>query len=628
MGMERVQFSREPTEPEKLTTTDLVNRLVRFDGPPEEFLLNLLAVQCEISSAQGAAILRAGGDARAEVLTVYPQLAKGATAPVWLAQSVELAPQIISAGSTSVKALRSSEDLYGQPARRHLVMIPLRGGGGVRGMSVFVVEADDEASLAASRDRLELTSSLLSLYEMRLTLQRRQIDLQRLRMAMETLAAVNENDRFIAAAMGFCNEIAARWQCERVGLGFLKGRYVHLRAMSHTEKFSRKMKLVQDIESAMEECLDQDVEVLYPPSREATYVSRASGELSTWHGPTAIVNLPLRRGGDAIGVATIERPADRPFSIEEIESLRLTCELCTSRLVDLYERDRWLGAKAAGKLRKSIAVLVGPKHTWIKAAAVVIFAAAVFVIFAKGDYRVEGPFVLEATTLQVLPAPFEGYLKDVFVDPSDRVKAGETVLARLDTVELRLQLASARAERIGYLKQADTAMRDGKTAEAQIAQAQAYKIAAQMALLEYQIRQAEIVSPISGYVVKGDLKRQIGAPVETGQVLFEVAPLEALYAELSVPEDEIAEVTTGQEGRLATVSYPDRRINFVVRRINPVAEVVNERNVFKVRVNLEAKHTWMRPGMEGVAKITIGKRRYLWIWTRRLVNWIRMKLWI
>ena len=38
------------------------------------------------------------------------------------------------------------------------------------------------------------------------------------------------------------------WQCERVSLGFFKGRYVQLRAMSHTEKFSRKMKIVQELE--------------------------------------------------------------------------------------------------------------------------------------------------------------------------------------------------------------------------------------------------------------------------------------------------------------------------------------------------------------------------------------------
>jgi hypothetical protein len=36
----------------------------------------------------------------------------------------------------------------------------------------------------------------------------------------------------------------------------------------------------------------------------------------------------------------------------------------------------------------------------------------------------------------------------------------------------------------------------------------------------------------------------------------------------------------------------------------------------------------MMPKLKGVAKIRIDRRRYAWIWTRRLVNWLRMKLWI
>ena len=75
-------------------------------------------------------------------------------------------------------------------------------------------------------------------------------------------------------------------------------------------------------------------------------------------------------------------------------------------------------------------------------------------------------------------------------------------------------------------------------------------------------------------------------------------------------------------------SYPARRIGFIVERINPVAEVVEKRNVFKVRVRLLQRLPWMRPGMEGVAKVHVGRRRYIWLWTRKLVNWLRMKLWI
>ncbi len=147
-------------------------------------------------------------------------------------------------------------------------------------------------------------------------------------------------------------------------------------------------------------------------------------------------------------------------------------------------------------------------------------------------------------------------------------------------------------------------------------------------MLNYLIEQGKIISPISGVVVIGDLKRQIGAPVKKGDVLFEVTPLESLRAELLVPEDQIFDIALEQEGYLATVSYPGQRIKFVVERINPMAEVVNNRNVFKVRVRLLETRPWMRPGMEGVAKISVGKRRYIWIWTRRIVNWLRMKFWL
>jgi multidrug efflux pump subunit AcrA (membrane-fusion protein) len=297
-------------------------------------------------------------------------------------------------------------------------------------------------------------------------------------------------------------------------------------------------------------------------------------------------------------------------------------------LVNLYEYARWIGATIAIKARNSLAELLGPKHTWIKIMAILCFAAILFLIFAKGQFRPDAPFVLEATYQQVVPAPFDGYIKHVDVEVGDMVEGGSSILGGLDTAELRLSLAAAKAEKVSYLKQASAAMRDGETAQAQIAQANADKVQAQIELLEYQIGQASLVSPIGGVVVKGDLKRQIGAPVQVGDVLFEVCPLESLRAQLMVPEDAIYDIKVGQEGYLATASYPGERIKFVVERINPVAEVVNQRNVFKVRVQLLETHSWMRPGMEGIAKVSVGKRRYVWIWTRKIVNWIRMKLWL
>ena len=181
-------------------------------------------------------------------------------------------------------------------------------------------------------------------------------------------------------------------------------------------------------------------------------------------------------------------------------------------------------------------------------------------------------------------------------------------------------------------------MREDKRADAQIAQARTDQVAARMELLAHKIAQAVIVASMDGYVISGDLRKQLGAPVKTGDVLFEVAALANLRAELSVPEDLIADVQAAFEreeeaggelgGELATTARPDERITFVVERINPVAEVVEQSNVFKVRVRLLSTPSIFRPGMEGLGKIDIDRRSYGYIWTRRMINWVRMKLWI
>ena len=95
-----------------------------------------------------------------------------------------------------------------------------------------------------------------------------------------------------------------------------------------------------------------------------------------------------------------------------------------------------------------------------------------------------------------------------------------------------------------------------------------------------------------------------------------------------MPEEDVSDLEVGQEGELAMASFPDVHFGFVVERINPVAEVAEQKNVFKVRVRLKRLDGRMRPGLEGIAKVGIDRRRYIWIWPRPIVRWVRMKLWI
>ena len=629
--MEHHSATSSPTEAD-VPIGQVVSDLARFDGAPVEFLRHLVKTQCEVAVATGGAVLAVDGEGRVGLLVIHPPPQNGEQPPSWIEQSAAEAPDVLESNDTRIVPLRGTGSAPEGPSQ--LILLPLRGAGGSRAVATYLFDPAASTDIDRARERLELTSGLLSLYEMRLAAQSRQSDFTRLRMAMEVLDAINEHRRFKAAAFEFCNEVAARWGAERVTLGILNGRYVKTCAISHTEKFDRKMKLVQSLESAMEESFDQDVEIFHPPADDATFVSRAAGELSLRHGPTSIATMPLRHDGEPVAVVTMERALDRPMELDQLEILRLTCDLCTARLIDLHDNDKWIGAKAADSTKAGLSKLVGPRHTWAKAIALLVFLVLLFAVFATGRDRVDASFQITSIEKRLVPAPFDGRLQTVHVEPGDPTVAGVTVLATLDTAELQLQLAAARAQLVGYAKEEDLALRDNKAVEVQMAQSNMNSVQAQIDLLEDQIARARITVAIDGTVTVGDLKRQLGSPVTTGDILFEVAPLDSLRAELEVPEERISDViaagndTELARGTLASVSHPGDYVPFVIERIDPIAQVVEQQNVFKVQVRLLETRPWMRPGMKGVAKIDVGRRRYVAMWTRKMVNWVRMKLWV
>ncbi len=64
-----------------------------------------------------------------------------------------------------------------------------------------------------------------------------------------------------------------------------------------------------------------------------------------------------------------------------------------------------------------------------------------------------------------------------------------------------------------------------------------------------------------------------------------------------------------------------------VEKITPVSTAAEGKNFFRVEARLDASPVNLLPGMEGVGKIEIGERKLLWIWTYKLVNWLRVWIW-
>ena len=167
-----------------------------------------------------------------------------------------------------------------------------------------------------------------------------------------------------------------------------------------------------------------------------------------------------------------------------------------------------------------------------------------------------------------------------------------------------------------------------RTSAAQLAELEMERLEVQIKLLEHRMENLAIRSPIDGIVVAGDLERAEGAPLTIGQTLFEVAPLEKMNVEVEVPEEDISNVKQGMQVRVSLDAFPEDQISGTLTRIHPQAEMKDHASVFVAEFELTNSQGELRPGMNGWAEVTSGRRSLGWIlfhkpWTsiRRALAW-------
>ncbi len=603
---------------------EALERVRHFEGQPQEFWPAFLEAAAMLAEARfGFLLIRARDEETWRTVSLWPT---GGAAEVRRLGLAPLVEQVAGQSEASGQAWAAS-DAPGSKVPAGIaagVMLALDDAER-RSVAVFFAEGIGEEAVADLLLRLRLVADVPRSYQSsRMALQARH-DVVQFAEALDLMVVLNAEQKFMGAAMALCNEVAARYRCQRVALGWLDGAYVRVAAISHLEQFEKKMDSVQALEAAMEEAFDQDEEIIFPRPMDAGSVVRDHEAYCRSQSTENMVSVPLRVDESPVAVLSCER--SEPFSEVDARGLRVVCDQAAQRLSELKRHDRWFGARAAGAVRDGLSRFFGVEHTFTKALGVILALALAFVLFGSLNYRVEGKFILRTDDLAYLPAPFDGYIRDVHIKVGDRVSRGDLLLT-LDTRELLLEESNALANQNRYIREAEKARAQNALADMRIALSLVAQAEAQLALVRYHLENAEIKAPFDGILVEGDLKELLGAPVRKGDVLFKVARLDKLYAEIEIEERDIHEITVNDDGEIAFVSRPDLKFPFVVERIDPVALPKEEGNIFLVRGKLvEAPPDWWRPGMSGITKVNVGKRNVLWIVTHRTVDFFRMLLW-
>lgn len=604
-------------------------RAFREASSPETYYAGWLAVQCAwIGEVHRGLVL--APSAGAEALTPVASWPPGEPPGAPLAKAAEKAlserrPLALQLEPQPGRAA-SSHTCIAQP-----IESPLDPDGDPFGVVVLDLAPRSPSDLEHALRQLSWGSAWLELAALR---ESGQAGSLRSNEVLQIVAAPLDHAAFPAAARALVTDLAARFGCDRVSLGAVDRGRVRLQAVSHSALFGERANLTRAIEAAMEEALDQESVVVHPPratsSSVPVQVTRAHQRLCEGEddeaGPRTACSIPIAHGDAFRAIVTLERPGNRPFEATELKLVESAVSLVGPTL-DLQRReDRWLGAKLLDSARRLGARLVGPGHVGLKLAMLAAVALVLIMTFVDGDYRVTADASLEATVLRAAVAPFDGFLAEAPARAGDRVETGD-VLATLDDRELRLERSRWSSQLEQLRKEYRQAMASREAAEVRIYAAQMNQARAQLALAEAKLEKMVLRAPFDGVVVTGDLSQELGSPVERGELLYEVAPRDDYRLVLEVDERDIDEIAVGHTGSMVFSAFPGESVDFEVEQLTPVSTPREGRNTFRVEARLLGAPADLQPGMEGVGKIAVDRRRLLWIWTHEIVDWLRLAFW-
>ena len=445
--------------------------------------------------------------------------------------------------------------------------------------------------------------------------------------ALDMLAVVLEQKRFDGAANALVTELAQNLDCDPVSLGFVVRGSARVRAVSHAATFGKRMSLMRDIRAAMNEAIDQEAVVLFPAQDNWEYrVTQAHSEIVRAHKADHVLTVPIQHDNEIIGALTLEKTGEEGFDEDMVQLVDATATVVGPVLEEKRRNDRWLIVKAAEVFGHQLVRLLGPSHFGRKLATLCFLGLAWFFATTTTTFTIPAPATLQGTVQRTLVAPFNGYVANEAVQAGALVNEGD-LMARLDDRDLaleRLRLTTSRSQRRAEYDQALAAR---ERAQASIIETQIRQIESQIALMDEQIARTEIRAPFSGVVVSGDLSQSIGATVERGEELFQIAPLDGYRVVMEVDEGDLTFVKKGQAGQLRVTSLPDVPLEYEITRVTPISDQLDGRNFFRVDARLLDSDPRLRPSMEGVARTRIDERLLFEVWTRPLVDWARLAFW-
>ena len=446
-----------------------------------------------------------------------------------------------------------------------------------------------------------------------------------------SLTAIQKSSKFenlTHLCFGLVNNYCEKLGCEKTAIGLLERDRMRskLQAVSGLDKFKENSPAIVQINQAQEECLDFGQTIRIQSGEKLDAKSRTRFLIhQQWHQKTAgacVASLPIKNGDKVIGVLSLQRNADQPFTDAELDNVSESITTFAPSIMLMRRAHRGLRQHFyedyATKLPETV------RKSYMGKIAIAMLA---FLLLGWLPYKPTVPCTLEPVEMTRLVAPFDGVLASVEFQPGDHVHKGDVIL-KFDTRQLKLERDNFQALIKSKSVQRDFALMERQTAQASILDAEIESLEAQLASVDRKIERASLKSNIDGHVVRGDLRPNVGQTINIGTALAEIAPLEGMRIKLHIPESKATQVKVGTTGYFAAASQPGDKHPFKIVAITPSTEIVDGKNVMVAEAQVDGKSDWMRSGMKGYAHVNSGWSPVIWILGHNIWNSLRLGFWI
>lgn len=508
---------------------------------------------------------------------------------------LSIAGLAIARGSTQVKSLANQSQLICAP-----VSLP-----GNVGEVLLAIIAADITNLHSALFSLELAANYQRIWARGNVAVANQWKLNSLAAIVEMVSNVEQQNSLDAAANVLANDAAKFLGAARVAIATWEGDRLQLRAISGLNDFDQNSETVSLFREALAESSLHDGQCNWPPADNKSCALLAHKSLSKQLNFKSVITSQLVSvDGSRVGAWLFADNSDL-FSGERFQNFVRAASprvACATEIVQRSQRPLLKRVKA------TIGETVGPRKGKAVLAAL---ALTIGIMLLPLHYRVRCQCVIEPVARQFAVAPFDGMVEEGLVEPGDIVSSG-ALLARMEGRELKWELSSVQAKRGQAQKKREIKLSERDVPQVLISQLEVEELDAQIDVLRHRTSNLEIKAPVDGVVLSGSLEKGQAAPVVTGDVLYEIGPLDQLRIEIEVPADEVAQISEGQLVKIWIDGFETEPIDAELKQIQPRSELRHDQNVFIAKVTLANADKKLRPGMRGSARITGPRHPLIW----------------